>query len=75
MIGHDHPWFAIESLQQDAAIVGTPIAQLATGQPATKRRRRVDIQQRLRTMCEARATGARPLDETLRELAQNIRFQ
>ena len=77
MVGHDHPsiWFAIQCLQQDAAIVGTTIAKSATGQPATKRRRLVDMQQRLRTMCEARATGARPLDETLRGLAHNIRLQ
>ena len=76
MVGHDHPsiWFAIECLQQDVAIVATRIAQSSTGQPLSKRRRLVDMEQRLRNMCQNRVTGTKTLEETLRGLMHNVRL-
>ena len=80
MLGHDNPslWYSIECIQQDAALVSTELAQAARGEPPAKRRKQqatVNMQRRLKTLCNQRASGEKEVHEVLRGLGKNVRLQ
>ena len=70
LVGHNHPsvWKLIEALKKDECSVSFTILQDARGQPPMKRVRTVyvELQQRLKTLCQARASGTKTVEEFLR---------
>ncbi|XP_076042354.1 uncharacterized protein LOC143026220 [Oratosquilla oratoria] len=79
LVGHNHPsvWKLIEALKKDECSVSVTIQQDARGQPPMKRMRKVytDLQQRLKTLCQARTSGAKTVEECLRGAGHNIRWK
>ena len=79
LVGHNHPsvWKLIEALKKDECSVSLTILQDARGQPPMKRVRKVyvELQQRLKTLCQARASGTKTVEEFLRGAGHNIRWK
>ena len=78
LVGHYHPsvWRTIEWFAREASTVTTLMRQEAVGHQPHKRvmRRYVQMQERLRNLCEARNEGRKTVEELLRGVAWNIRL-
>lgn len=79
LVGHNHPslWVLLGAIQQDEATSSTAILQDARGQPPAKRVKRnmVQLQARLQQLCADRRDNRKSVEETLRGIGHNIRFQ
>ena len=78
LVGHQHPgvWTLIKCLRKDATLVSTLIVQESHGMPPRKRQKRVyvDLQARLKYLCDARAAGTKSVEELLDGVGHLIRF-
>ena len=78
LVGHQHPgvWTLLRCLRKDAALVSTLIVQESRGMPPRKRQKRVyiDLQARLKYLCDARAAGTKTVEEMLDGVGHLIRF-
>ena len=78
LVGHQHPgvWTLIKYLRKDATLVSTLIVQESRGMPPRKSQKRVyvDLQARLKYLCDARAAGTKSVEELLDGVGHLIRF-
>ena len=76
-VGHSHPsiWVVIQALQQDQSVVALALLQIARGNAPVKRikRRSVELQQHLCTLCSERRDGVKSIEEVLRAIGHSIR--
>ena len=78
LVGHNHPsiWTAIDCLKKDSAIVETDYVQFHQGvQPAKRQRRKVvNHQTRLKTLCQQLVEGQKTIDLFLCAVGECIRL-
>ena len=78
LVGHQHPgvWTLVRCLRKDAAVVSTLIVQESRGMPPRKRQKRVyvELQARLKYLCDARAAGTKTVEEMLEGVGHLIRM-
>ena len=79
LVGHQHPstriWKLIECLKAETARVTGVLVQLERGVRPKKRTKRVyvELQSRLKNLCEDRVEGRKSVAEFLRAVSHNIR--
>ena len=77
LVGHQHPsiWKLIECLKAETARVTGVLLQLERGIRPKKRTKRVyvELQTRLKNLCEDRVEGRKTVAEFLRAVSHNIR--
>ena len=73
--GVDHPnvWKLLSDIKEEDMLARLDILNTGNGNPPVKRVRQIylDLQRRLRNLCEERAAGARNLDDFLRAVGRN----
>lgn len=78
LVGHKHPsiWKAIQALQEEAATVKVQIAQHSVGNVPRKKNKRVyiNLQERLKNLCQRYNNGNQTIIQFLRSVAHNIQL-
>lgn len=78
LVGHYHPsiWTTIDALRKDSAMASMAIEMEARGMPPKKRVKKAtkELQERVHTLCRARADNAKSVQEFLRGVGHTIRF-
>ena len=77
--GVDHPnvWKLLSDIKEEDMLARLDILNTGNGNPPVKRVRQIylDLQTRLRNLCEERAAGAGNLDDFLRAVGRNLRWK
>lgn len=79
LVGHAHPgiWIALDSIRKDHSLVAAALYEDARGQPPAKRVKRatVQLQDRLRNLCQQFRDETKSLKDFLRGIGHIIRWK
>ena len=78
LVGYQDPsiWKLIRTIHKEEAVVSAVIARDSFGEPPRRKTKKifVDLQQRLKNLCNDYTEGRKNLEQVLRGLGHNIRF-